>query len=181
MQYTSTFIRSLYSPGFASMMTWFFNTNLTIGFTPWTQKNYSGFDQYDKNKFISTSIDYEKASTLYLLAKNVIDGKIAGQFQHQIECNKQATLTFELKPDQSGEMRSYLTLSKNGEQIQFLFSVQKCCITGSDGKREIQVLHTGLGVFAMTLEGYLSAVGASNHLGKLTDAELGDPQAVMSN
>lgn len=173
----STYIRSIYSPGVASMGMWSYNTSLTIGFAPWEKKDYRGFDQYNKSRFISTAIDYEKASLLYSLAKEIIDGKTTGVVQHQIECNKNAILTFEFKPDQSGEMNSYLTLNKNGEQVQFAFVTQKCNITEPDGKKTVRVIHTGLGVFMMTLKAYLSAAGANNHLSKMTDAELGDPQA----
>ena len=177
----STYIRSIYSPGYSSIMMWFFNTNLTLGFIPWIRKTYSGFDQYDKDRFVSTSIDFEKASMLYLLARGILDGKILGEVSQQIECNKQTMLTFEFRQDQGGEMNSSLTISKNGEQIQFVFVTHKCTVKRPDGKKEIKVIHAGLGVFAMTLEAYLSAVGASNHLSKLSDAELGDPQAGMSN
>jgi len=177
MKTVSTYIRSIYSPGFSSIMMWFFNTNLTLGFTPWISRDNVGFDQYDKNKFVSTSIDYEKAAALYLLATPIIEGKQNGQVKYLLQCNKQATLLFEYKLNSDAQMRAYLTIEKQGEQIPFEFRVQQCRVKEADGNVTVMTIQTGLGVFVKTLEAYLKAVGADRHLSKLTEEELGDPQA----
>lgn len=174
MKNVSTYIRSIYCPGSAGMMMWLFNTNLTLGFIPWVEKGYAGFNQYDKRKFLSTTIDYGKASGLYQIAMKIIQEKLDGQIQHEIPCNK-ANLLFEYKPGDNGKMQSYLTIDKNGERITLEFCTDFCYVK-ENGKMVVKTIHTGLGVFAMTLEGYLKGVGASRHLNKLTEEELGDPQ-----
>ena len=176
MKNASTFIRSLYSPGFASIMMWFFGADLTLGFRPWVRVDHRRFDQYDRDRFISTTINYEKAAALFLSANRIIDGNQIEQMELLIPCNKQATLLFEHKPDQNGQMRTWLTIEKSGERITFQFQIFIAKVR-VNGKVEDRVIHVGLGAFAKTLEGYLTAIGASNHLNKLTEAELGDPQA----
>ena len=171
MKNVSTYVRSIYCPGFSAMMVWLFNTNLTLGFIPWKESTLGGFNQYDKTRFVSTTIDYEKASALYQIGKQIIDGTLTGECQYTIECNKQAKLIFEYKPNQRGQMNSYLTIDKNGERIAFEFCINFYYIK-ENGKAVMKIMHAGLGVFLHMLEGYLLSIGADRHLNKMTDEEI---------
>lgn len=180
MQNVSTYIRSIHSSGFASLMMWFFNTNLTLGFQPWIGKDQIGLDKYDRNKFLSTSIDHEKAAMLWLLATPIIEGRQNNQIYLEIPCNKQAKLIFKYRTDENNQMRAYLTIEKNGERITFKFRTQSAFVK-ENGRTVEMIIQTGLGVFVKTLEAYLTAVGADRHLSKLTDEQLGDPQLSANN
>ena len=119
---TSTFIRSLYSVGFSSLMLSFYKTNLSFGFCRYIGKNNVGFSQYDTKNFVTSTINYEGASLLYQIATSILDGKNADkEINAVLQCNN-ATLTFEYKPDENNQMTAYLTINKNNQLITFKFN-----------------------------------------------------------
>ena len=167
--YDNTYIRSLYSPGYSSLLLSLYKTNLTLGFTPWVGR----LNQYEQKGFRSTSIDYEKAAALCLLAKPILEGNHNYPVYYAIPCNNDATLILELKQDRDGQMRSYLTLEKKREQITFQFSTQTYKVN-ENGKMVEKVIQAGLGVFILTLEAYLTGIDIGGHLSKQSANESGN-------
>ena len=62
---TNLQIRTLYAPGFSSLMMSYFKTNLVLNFVPYIGKDNRGFDTYCKAKFLSTSINSEGVAFFY--------------------------------------------------------------------------------------------------------------------
>lgn len=165
----NTYIRTLYSEGFSSIMISFFNANLTFSFAPCIGKNHIGFDQLDTKKSLRTTLNYEMASFLYLVATSVIDGKYAEQqISAVLECNNHTTLIFEYKPDQYNQMDSYLTINKNNETTSFKFKTHIYRVK-ENGQMITKIIQSGLGSFAKTLDGYLTGINADGHLNKIAD------------
>jgi hypothetical protein len=158
----------------------FYRTNLILNFVPYVGKDHRGFSQYSKNKFLSTSINYEGAAFFYLTAMPILNGEDSEkQIEAALPCSNNAALLFEYKPDQSGQMSAYLTVNKNNEMIPFRFSTHPYRVN-IDGNMVTKVRQAGLGAFAMTLESYLKGIGADLHLNKLTEEELDDQQVPSS-
>jgi len=85
-----------------------------------------------------------------------------------LQCSNNATLTFEYKLDQNNQMRAYLVIAKNNEVYPFLFPIHQYQVK-ENGQTITKVIQSGLGVFAKTLDGYLTGIGADNHLSKLPE------------
>lgn len=165
----NTYVRSLYSEGLSSIMISFFNTNLTLSFTPCIGKNHMGLDQYDFKKSLRTSINYEMVTFLYLVSKSIIDGKYAEQqVSAVLQCNNNTTLILEYKPDQYNQMDSYLTINKNNETISFKFKTHIYRVK-ENGQMITKIIQSGLGAFVKTLDGYLTGINADGHLNKIAD------------
>lgn len=148
----NTVIRSLYSPGFTSMMLSFYRTNLAIAFTPWISKDKTGRDRYDTKNFTSTTISDESAAALYFLSTQIIQGTVVDPLQYVIQGNKNSTLLFE-----SEAGKTFLTLEKGKDRIVFEFPVHEYRVR-EDGKIATKTIPAGLIAFAEVLQSYLSAV-----------------------
>ena len=163
-----TYIRTLYSKGFSSLMMSFYNTNLSFCFARYTGDNNAGLSQYDKKNLVTTTINYEGASLLHLLTMSILnDMNSEKEIKAMVSCNN-AALIFEYSPDQNNQMGAYLTIDKNQQSITFRFPTHTYQIK-TDGQMVTKVIQSGLGVFVRTIEGYLAGVGADRHWNKLPD------------
>lgn len=107
---------------------------------------------------------------MYQIASSIFNGNNPEtQIKSVFSCNN-ATLTLEYKPDENNSMYTYLTIDKNSETLVFRFSVHTCKVN-ENGQMVTKVIQSGIGVFAMTLRGYLSGVNASGHLNKLPEED----------
>jgi len=161
MAYNNLLIRNLYSPGFSFIMISFYKTGLTFGFTPWVSTDNTGRSQYDKKRFQSTTIDYDKAAALYLAATKVLNGTDKQQVQLVLQCNNNTILAFEYKPDQNGRMKAYLVLEKNRSTIPFEFVTREQRIKQNGQMCTVEV-QSGLTAFAMVLQAYLVSVNGES-------------------
>jgi hypothetical protein len=173
---TNTFIRNIFSPGFSALTMSFFNTYLTLCFNAYIGKDNNGFDQYCKKTFLSTSIRYEGAAFFWLIAMPIQEGKQEKQINAVFRCGKNASLLFEYKPDENNQMAAYLTINKNNETIPFKFPTHEYNVK-ENGQVATKVVQHGLASFVSVMDGYLTGVGADNHLSKLPDEVL-NPEKV---
>lgn len=183
-QSANTYIRTLCSTGFSALTISFYKTNLTFRFIPYIGKGKNGLDDYNRNSFLSTSINYERAALFMAIAMGIIDGRDADkEIEAVYPCLNGTTLFFEYKPDQNNQMNAYLVINKNNETIPFRFSTHQVQIK-DNGQIVTKVIQSGLGNFAMILEAYLQGVGADIHLNKLGDElekyQLHDQQAFIT-
>lgn len=162
---TSTQIKNLYSPGVCYLNIKFFNTDLSLKFSPFIQTN-NGRSEYDLKNCQITTIDHEEAFTLYITAKDIIEGKLIEGSQ-EILC-KNATLTLE-RSIKGDKPETVLSLTKNNVTIPFIFNVRERKIKSNGQVVGTEYIEAGLGSFMQLLEGYLTGVNADRHLDKLTD------------
>jgi hypothetical protein len=166
----TTVIRNLYSPGFSSIVVSFYNYNLSFGFSRYIGKNNAGMSEYEKS-YLTTTVNYEGAALLYQIAMLIIYGKYSeNEIKTVLQCNNNATLTFEYKYDQNNQFVAYLTINKNNESISFKFATHTYKVK-EDGQIITKVMQSGLGVFAKIIDGYLTATGADRHSDKLPDLD----------
>jgi hypothetical protein len=165
---TSTFIRSFYAPGYSSITVSYFNTNLSLRFYRYSGKDNIGLAQYDLKNGMTTTVNYEAASYLYQAAMFILkDINPEKEIRAVLPCNK-AALIFEYKSDQGNQMAAYLTIDKNNQSISFKFKTHQAQVK-ENGQTVTKVVQSGLGAFAMTVEGYLIGIGADIHLSKFPD------------
>lgn len=164
---TSTQIRNMYSDSISYLNISFFNTNLSFRFYPFLSKDNLGKSRYDTNHGQNTTVNYEGAYALYQMSKDIIEGKIQ-EANLVIPCAAGASLTFERKMGSSGQLETWISISKNNVMIPFKFQtiLQQVKENGQQVTRTIEV---GLGVFMKTIDGYLTGINADRHLDKLTD------------
>ena len=170
----NTHLRYLYAPGFSSLRVTYYKTNLVFSFTPYAGKDYQGLDKYSTSKFLSTSVNYDGASFFYQVARQIIDGRTF-EIMAKLSCLNNASLLLENKPDKNNQMSTYLSISKNNETIPFKFKVQEYQ-SRENGRMVTKVIQSGLGTFAMMLQGYLTGIGADLHLSKLSEEDIYNPQ-----
>jgi hypothetical protein len=84
-----------------------------------------------------------------------------------LQCNK-AVLILEYKHDQDNQMAVFLIVEKNDQSITFRFPARKVQVK-ENGQTITKVIQSGLSAFVMTIEGYLTGIGADLHLSKLHD------------
>jgi hypothetical protein len=156
----------LYSNGISCLTIKFFNTNLSFGFQPFSGKDQNGFNQFNKDKTITTTVNYEGAAMLWKTANDILDNKI-NKCSVQIQCAGGTTLLFERRPSDN-QLETWFTINKNGEIIPFKFNIHIRDIE-ENGQLIKQQIESGLLVFAKTINGYLEGINASRHLDKLTD------------
>ena len=178
-KYVSTGIRNLYSKGYSAIFVSFYGMNLSFRFMPFVPrpaKRDSIHDfHYDNVNAITTTVDCVGAFALYEAATNIINGKEASQgMQLTIPCAAGVSLVFERKPGQDGQMETFLVIIKNDVVIPFKFNTYQAQVR-ENGQMVTKITETGLGTFAMTIFGYLTGIGAGNHLSKLFDEEI-DPE-----
>lgn len=176
---SNVYIRSIYAPGFSFITLSFFKTNLSISFTPWLSKDATGRSQYDTKKYVSTTINDENAATLYLLSKQITDGTLSNPVQYVIQCNKQAKLVFEYKPDPNTGMKAYLTIEKGKDKILFEFPTSQYKAKEND-QIVVKNIQSGLLVFTEALQAYLTAVGADRQRSNPSAQGFGTPQVSTS-
>ena len=169
----STYVRILRSPGYSSLLIFYYGERLTFSFAPYLGEDYKGHHQYSQSEFLRTTFDYEAAVCLYLIAKSISDGKDPENQRHFVRNIYNMTLTFEYRPDENNEMSAYLTIANkdNNKTIQFKFETHPYKVM-EKGQMVEKVIQSGVGVLVKTLNGYLSGIGANNHLNKFTDEEL---------
>ena len=172
MIFMGVYIRGLYSPGHSCIMAFFYRSNLSLRFARWIDKDERGIDRYDK-KFITTTISDEAVATLLLLSMQIISGTLQNPAQYIFECFK-ATVLFEYRPDQNGQMRAYISMEKDKEKILFEFRVAQWK-TKENGKTVEKTIQSGLLVFAEVLHAYLSAIGAYRQLDQIHEKVFGAP------
>jgi hypothetical protein len=144
----------------------FFNTNLSFGFQPFSGKDQNGFNQFNKDKTITTTVNYEGAAMLWKTANDILDNKI-NKCSLQIQCAGGTTLLFERRSSDN-QLETWFTINKNGEIIPFKFNTHIRDIE-ENGQLVKQQIESGLLVFAKTINGYLEGINADRHLDKLTD------------
>ena len=153
----STSIKTLYSKGYSALFISFYKANLSFRFMPFVPspaKGNSPFNyHYDNITAITTTVDYMGAAALWLVAKNILDGKEAAQrAKLTIQCLNNVSLVLERKPGQGGQMETTLTIIKNNITIPFKFNTHQAQVT-ENGQMFTKIIDSGLGAFALTVEG----------------------------
>jgi hypothetical protein len=113
-----------------------------------------------------TTVNWESAGALYKTAEDIIYGRI-NEVLLVIPCTE-ASLVFERRPGQNGQMETLLIIQKNNETIPFRFKATSYQ-TRENGQNTNKTVEHGLIAFAMTLNGYLTGINADRHLNKMTD------------
>lgn len=170
MSNNNTYIRTLYAPEFSYVRMSFFKTNLTLNFVPYLGKDNIGRSQYSQTEFISTTVNYEGAAALYLAATSILDGN-KNQVELVLPCSNNVTLIFECKPDENNQMTACLVIDKNNGTIPHRFGTMQYRVK-ENGQMVTKVIQSGLGVFAKTLDAYLTGIGADLHLNKFSEDEI---------
>lgn len=166
-QATTTQIRNFYSNEICYLNLKFFNTSLSLQFSPYSGKDKNGLSKYDTSNSQMTTMNFEQVFALYQVSKDIINNKIE-EVNIAIPCN-QAFVRLERKRAQdSTGFDTFLKLEKNGLIIPFKFAKIAENIT-ENGINKTVYLETALGAFMKTLEGYLTGINADRHLNKLTD------------
>lgn len=174
MQHSNLYIRSLYSPDVAGLTLSFYKTNLALSFVPFLRRDKRGLSEYDKRKYVSTTIGVESAAALYYLAKRIVEGTLKDPALYVIPCNKEATLTFE----HDGEKTSLLIEKKN-ERIPFVFMVHQYK-TKENGTVVTKTIPAGLLAFMESLEAYLTAIAADRQQCGTVEELYADPKPQAS-
>ena len=165
---TTTQIRNMYSDGMSYLNMKFFNTNLCFQLYPFTGRDNTGRSSYDMKNGLSTTVNFEGAFALYQTAKDIIDGKVKDT-EVNIPCAAGASLMLQCKPGMNGQVDTIFSIMKNNITIPFKFAVIMQNVRNDNGQIETKCIHTGLGAFMKTVEGYLNGINADRHLDKLTD------------
>jgi len=169
---TNVQIRTLYAPGYSSIMLSYFKTNLVFSFAPYVGKDNRGVDQYCIKSFLSTSINPAGAAFFYMQASRILDCRHSGgQVEVVLPCNNGASLTFEYKPDENNQMSAYITINKNNDAIRFRFPTTEYQ-DNVDGQWVTNLMQTGLGTFALILGCYLAGKAANSHIDGLYNEAL---------
>lgn len=165
----STYVRNIYSMGYSYIMISYFNTNLSFYFAPFKSKDATGRSFYDSTKKLTTTVNYEGAFALYKTASDIVNGKEATNGAVlTIPCASGASLTLERNPGQNGQMETLFTIFKSYTSISFKFATHQTQVK-ENGQLVIKTIESGLGMFAKTIEGYLTGINADGHLNKFGD------------
>lgn len=165
---TSTQIRNMYSEGMCYMNIKFFNANLCFQFYPFISRDNTGRSSYDMKNGLSTTVNFEGAFSLFTIAGAIIDGRIKN-IDYSIPCAAGANLNLRCSTAPNGEPEVVFSITKNNVTVSFKFAVVAQNITNGNGQPEVFYIHTALGAFQKTVEGYLTGINADRHLDKLTD------------
>lgn len=165
---TSTQIRNFYSDGMSYMNVKFFNTNLSFQLYPFISKDATGKSSYDMQKGQLTTVNFEGASALQMIAKDILDGKIT-ECNLPIPCAAGASINLERKMGPLGTMETIFSITKNGVTIPFKFTTLTIQVKDVNGQFVPKVIEHGLKAFERTIDGYLTGINADRHLDKLTD------------
>ena len=166
---TSTQIRNMYSEGMSYLNIKFYNTNLSFQFCPFVSKDATGRSTYDMQKGQMTTANFDAAFALFKMASDIINGgPAANGGLLNVPCGNGAALILERKMGQTGQMETYLVISKNNVTIPFRFNTHQMQVK-ENGQMVTKTIESGLGAFLKTLDGYLTGINADRHLNKLTD------------
>jgi hypothetical protein len=166
----STFIRNIYSPYMSYITVKYFNWNLSLQFHPFVSKDgVTGKSFYDYSKSMTTTVSYEGAALLYLVAAKIFDDRHPErEIKAVLPCLKNTALTLEYKPGQNNQWEVYLTIERNNTTIPFKFKTHTYTFR-ENGQLVTEVIQSGLGAFGKMIEGYLTGINASGHLSKLPE------------
>ena len=164
----STYARSIYSIGFSFITIFYFRTNLRLLFHPFEREGKMGRQHYSKDRVLA-ELYYDDAAAIYIVANKILDGKNAAQgCCLTLQCSKGSSLILDRRPGEKGQMDTFLVASDDNQTVPFKFSTQTYKVE-ENGVMVEKVTDTGLGVFSMILEGYLTGINASGHLDKMGD------------
>ena len=170
-KHKNTFIRNIYATDGSSLQLSFYCSYLNLGFTPAVGKNNIGFPIYDRKQFMSTSIDYNNASALYLAANEIIFVNEKQPLHLTLDCQKQTTLHLDYSM-KNGQMTATLVIEKQNRYITIEFRALPVKYKNENGQVCEKLIQSGLANFMCVLEGYLRGIGADNHLNKFSDDDL---------
>jgi len=120
-------------------------------------------------KGIMTTINWDQAAAIYIVANDIINGKRAAQeISMTIPCAGGTSLALERTHGQTGQMETFLSINKNNESITFKFNIIEVQVK-ENNQMVVKVIEAGLGAFAKILEGYLEGINANAHLDKFGD------------
>ena len=174
---TSTQIRNLYSDGMSCMNIKFYNTNLSLQLYPFISKDQTGKSSYDLKNGQLTTVNFEGASALFQITKDIIEGKLQEECNLPIPCAAGATINLERKLSPAGMMETIFSITKNGVTIPFRFQTMTIQVK-ENGQVVSKVIESGLGAFNKTIEGYLTGINADRHLDKLTEDYIKSQEAI---
>ena len=175
-QSSNLHLRTLYAPGFSFMTMSYYRTNyvhLILKLVPYIGVDKRGLSQYSKNHYISTSLAPDGAELLLTPVRSILNGTAPEKpIEVQIACKSGKSLTFEYKPDpdRDNQISAFMVAKEGNLSIPFRFPIHQHDVW-EDGKMVTKVVLSGLGAFALTLDGYIRDSGAGN-LSKLSDEEL---------
>jgi hypothetical protein len=92
----------------------------------------------------------------------------ATQSNHQAAPGNHQAIQNSHQVTQGNQMTAYLTITQNNEAISFKFSTHEVQVR-ENNQTVTKIIQSGLGVFALTVYGYLIGVGADIHLNKLPE------------
>ena len=170
-KHKNTFIRNIYATDGSSLRISFYYTYLNLGFTPAVWENNVGRTILDVKQFMSTSVDYNNASALYLAAHEIIFVNENQPLHLTLDCQKQATLHLDYSM-KNGQMAATLAIEKQNRYITIEFQARPIKYKNQNGQVCEKLIQSGLGNFMCVLEGYLRGIGADNHLNKFSDDDL---------
>jgi len=150
---TTTHIRTLYSDGSCYITVKFYDKYLSLTFTP--REN----NDYNKQRTIFSSIDYEGAALLLFTFDQIIQGNKQDCMVNITNPINNTTLSFTRNNN-----ISVLSISRGNDKIAFKFNTMTRQIGNSQ-----DTVETGLIVLANILRSYLSGINSSRHLNKMTD------------
>jgi hypothetical protein len=172
------FVATFNSPGLSGLMLSLYEKNnktyLILKFVPCIGKDEFGNNEYCKEKFLSTSLDYEGAKEFCRIATPILNGKDAkNHITAQLPCGKDTSLTFEHKQEQNGHMGAYLTITKSSMTIPFKFEAyETTSYNYVKSEDETCLIQQGLFGFARELYKYIQNIeklekanGGSNQQG----------------
>lgn len=163
---TSTQIRNMYSDT-SYLNIKFYNTNLSFQFSPLMSTDNMGRANFDTKNAQMTTVNYENAYAIYKVCSDILAGKIS-ETTLVIPCSGDASLTLHHGIGSDGRPESVFTIAKTGISIPFKFKIQEQIVV-ENGVSQTRIIHSGLGAFAKTVEGYLTGINADRHLDKLTE------------
>ena len=130
---------------------------------------------------MSTSIDHNNATALYLAANEILFVNENQPIHLTLDCQKQTTLHLDYSM-KNGQMTTTLVIEKQNRYITIEFRAIPMKYKTENGQICEKLIQSGLGNFMCVLEGYLRSVGADNHLNKFSDDDLEgafDPRTLL--
>jgi hypothetical protein len=182
---TSTMVRNFYSDGMSYINIKFYNTLLSFSFHPFVSKDATGRSVYDNQKSLMTTVNWESAFAIYMIAEDIIYGRNTSPCSIVIPCASDASLILERRiipmlNTTTPVMETIFSIKKNNEMIPFKFKTQQVQII-ENGQSITKVVESGLGAFAKTIEGYLTGINSERHLNRLTDDYIKSQQGNQNN
>ena len=141
-----------------------FNSYFSLRIGGFNERNH----QYDNSSAQTMTVHHDGAAFLYQVAMDIIDGKHSEtELQAVYRRTDTDAIILENKREHS-RMVTCLIIKKNGRVNSFEF-LPHPYKTNEDGQVVTKFIQSGLIVFAKTLDGYLTGIGADRHLSKLPE------------